>query len=103
MSTEITRFNNDVKASTAMQEEIKALGVYEVIAYAKAKGYQFSEEDVTKAVNDAKTDQNLSDESLDNVAGGTMVIAVVTLNGGGDVPVIVLGPGGGMQVAVTGR
>ena len=100
MSTEITRFNNDVKASTAMQEEIKALGVYEVIAYAKAKGYQFSEEDVTKAVNDAKTDQNLSDESLDNVAGGTIAVVIATISGGGQALATISGGG---PVVVTGR
>ena len=70
--SELVRFNEAVKGNETMQHEIKALGndLDKIIAYAKAKGFAFEAEDVTKLT---KEDQVLSDEDLDTVAGGTVV------------------------------
>jgi predicted ribosomally synthesized peptide with nif11-like leader len=70
--SELVRFNEAVKSSESMQNDIKAMGndLDKIIAYAKANGFSFEVEDVTKL---SKEDQVLSDEDLDTVAGGTVV------------------------------
>jgi len=70
--SELVRFNEAVKSSELMQNDIKAMGndLDKIIAYAKANGFSFEVEDVTKL---SKEDQVLSDEDLDTVAGGTVV------------------------------
>jgi len=68
---EIKRFNEAVKSSNEMQEEIKTIGndLEKLVSYANDKGYQFSLSDIN-AMNRKK---DLSDEELDSVAGGGTV------------------------------
>jgi len=75
--SELVRFNEAVKSSELMQNDIKAMGndLDKIIAYAKANGFSFEVEDVTKL---SKEDQVLSDEDLDTVAGGTVVVTEIT-------------------------
>lgn len=72
---EIKRFNSDVIASESMQSEIKAIGndLEKLVAYANGKGYQFSLEDVKGATGEAE----LSEDQLDDVSGGVVLISGV--------------------------
>ncbi|MBS7525355.1 Nif11-like leader peptide family RiPP precursor [Fusibacter paucivorans] len=67
------RFQEAVKASEAMQSEVKALGndVTKIIAYANAKGFDFTYEDVKSLI---VGDSELSEEDLDTVSGGSATI-----------------------------
>ena len=74
---EIKRFNEDVKENKEMLEEIKAIGndLEKVVEYANDKGYDFTVEDL-----ESKVDNNseLSEEQLEEVAGGfSAVVSVV--------------------------
>ena len=80
---EIKRFNEDVVKDEALQAELKEVGsdVGKLIEIANTKGYDFSEEDLKEAAK--KGSGELTDDQLDDVAGGTgsqdygSVIAVV--------------------------
>jgi len=68
---EIQRFSDEVKNSSAMQDKLKTIGndVDAVVAYANELGFEFSAEEV-KSLSKTGT---LSDEELDEVAGGQTV------------------------------
>jgi len=75
---EIQRFNAAVKSDSAMQAEVTAIGndLDKLVAYANSKGYSFSEEDVKEVAGR----QDLTDEDLDEVAGGEAgVVAFVVV------------------------
>ncbi len=70
--TEIERFNQDVRENKEMQQEIKSIGsdLDKLVAYANAKGYKFT---VAGVEARAKQGGELSEDQLDNVAGGVLV------------------------------
>ena len=74
-NSEITRFNNDVRANKEMLEEMKAVGndLDKVIAYANSKGYDITAEELETQVAE---DGMLTEEQLNEVAGG--LSAVIT-------------------------
>lgn len=73
---DLERFAKDVKKDTKLQEELKKAGTDEkaVIGIAKARGYDFSLEEL-KAYAEQKKGE-LSEEQLDKVAGGSTTVAV---------------------------
>jgi predicted ribosomally synthesized peptide with nif11-like leader len=83
---ELKRFSNDVMESTEMQSEIKEIGndIEKLIAYANDKGYNFDLEDV-KGIK--ATAGELSDDELDSVAGG-VVLVKVAVSGVGNVVLV---------------
>ncbi len=70
--TEIERFNQEIRENKEMQEEIKNIGsdLDKLVAYANSKGYKFTVADVEAR---AKQGGELSEDQLDNVAGGVLV------------------------------
>ncbi len=72
-AAQIERFNKDICENKEMQEEIKAIGndLVKIVAFANYKGYEFTVADV-EAI--AKQREELSEEQLDNVAGGVALI-----------------------------
>ena len=87
--SEVERFSKDVQADTKLQEELKKAGTDEkaVVSIAKARGYDFSAEDL-KAYAESKKGE-LSEEDLQKVAGGTNnVCAVSTVFVVGDVVLV---------------
>lgn len=68
----IEKFNKDLLENQEMQKDIKNIGndMAKIVAYANAKGYNFSVADV-----EAKKGE-LSEEQLDKVAGGNGGILV---------------------------
>ncbi len=73
--SEITRFNNDVRENQEMLDALKEIGndLEQVIAYANSKGYALTVEELEAK---AKQEGELSEEQLNNVAGG--LSAVIT-------------------------
>ena len=71
MSTEqLKAFLEKVKADTSLQEKLKAASDADaVVAIAKEEGFSISADDLTKAQSE------LSDEELEGVAGGTVLVA----------------------------
>jgi predicted ribosomally synthesized peptide with nif11-like leader len=74
---EVERFSKDVKASKALQEEVKKAGTSEqaVVDLAKSKGYDFTVEELKAAAAQKKGE--LSEEQLDKVAGGAAIVTHV--------------------------
>lgn len=74
---ELERFSKDVKADPKLQEELKKSGTSEkaVVDIAKAKGYDFSVEEL-KAYAEAKKGE-LSEEDLQKVAGGAQTVVAI--------------------------
>jgi len=72
--SEIERFGKDLAADEALLDELKKVGTDHaaIVAFANAKGYQFSLEDVKGLENLAG--QELSEEDLEKVAGGAFNI-----------------------------
>ena len=68
---EIERFNNDLATNESLVEKMKAAGsdVGAQIAVANANGYQFSKADI-----DSVSAGEISDQALENVAGGISFI-----------------------------
>jgi len=73
---EINRFNQEAKADEAMVADLKEIGndLDGLVAYANSKGYQFTAEDVQSSHSG-----DLSEEDLDQVAGGGGVVGIVVL------------------------
>lgn len=71
--SEITRFNNDVRGNKEMLEEIKKIGndLKKVVAFANSKGYAITVEELEAQ---AQQDGALSEEQLNEVAGGLSAI-----------------------------
>jgi len=76
--SEIERFGKDLAADEALLDELKKVGTDHaaIVAFANAKGYQFTVEDVKGLENLASYE--LSEEELEKVAGG-----IWTVIGGG--------------------
>jgi predicted ribosomally synthesized peptide with nif11-like leader len=74
---EIERFNTDVKANKKLQEEVKAkaTSIRSLVEVAKAKGYDFSVDEVQEYAR--SQGKELSDEQLDAVTGGRIPIIIV--------------------------
>jgi len=72
---EIKRFNEAVKSSSEMQEEVKKIGndVDAIVSYASSHGYTFSLDDI-KQLN---KNSGLTDDDLDKVAGGGGATAIL--------------------------
>lgn len=72
---EIDRFNHAMREDTELLEEFKALGteVGSIVQFANHKGFDFTLEDVQKAQADSG---ELSEDDLENVAGGIVGIAL---------------------------
>lgn len=70
--SQIEKFNKDLLENKEMLEEVKKIGndIAKIVAYANSKGYNFTVADV-----EAKKGE-LSEEQLDKVAGGIVIIAV---------------------------
>ena len=64
---QLKAFIAKVQADTSLQEQLKAEGA-DVVAIAKAAGFSISTEDLNTHR------QNLSDDELENVAGGGCVV-----------------------------
>lgn len=74
---EVARFSNDVKNNPELQAEFKHTGtdMDAFVSLANEKGYDFSADDVK--AHAAEKSGELSDEQLDQVAGGGVVVEVV--------------------------
>lgn len=74
---ELKRFSKDLKSDQALQDEAKASGTSpeDVTKMANAKGYDFSVEELTAAAEKSKGE--LSEEDLDKVAGGAVIVEAV--------------------------
>ena len=74
---ELKRFGADVKENKELQEAAKAAGddAEAITKLANEKGYDFTVEDLKAAKEEAKGE--LSEEQLDNVAGGGVVVEAV--------------------------
>ena len=64
-SEELTRFTKDVESNSVLKDEVLEKGndLNKIVSYAKAKGYNLTEEDFNLS-------HDISDEELDGVAGG---------------------------------
>ncbi len=71
---EIKRFNKDAIEDKALLEAIKAIGndVEKIVALANSKGYKFTVEDLS---SQAQKSGELSEEELEDVAGGFVCVA----------------------------
>ena len=68
---QLKAFLEKVKADTSLQEKLKAAAdANAVSAIAKEAGFSISADDLTKAKSE------LSEEELEGVAGGTLILAV---------------------------
>ncbi len=67
-NSEIERFSKDVAANESLRNELKAVGTGKaaIVAFANAKGYNFSVNDVESLAGT----HELSDQDLEKVAGG---------------------------------
>lgn len=65
-------FITKIKTDKVLQENLKETGtdVDKIIALGKETGFEFTAEDMDKAVEELKMDGEISDEQLDNVSGG---------------------------------
>lgn len=80
-ASEIERFNADVQASEEMQKELveAGSGIGSVVAFANARGYDFSAEDVRVYIA-SKMGHELTDEQLDRLAGAGNVHTHTNIN-----------------------
>ena len=73
---QLKAFLEKVKADTSLQEKLKAAADADAVtAIAKEEGFSISADDLTKAQSE------LSEEELEGVAGGTLVLTSVFCNG----------------------
>jgi len=79
MSAEVERFANDVKSNTELQEAAKGAGtdVGALVAVANEHGYKFTADELNAHAATKKSE--LSEEELEQVAGGSNVITVVVV------------------------
>ncbi|MGM0379451.1 MAG: Nif11-like leader peptide family RiPP precursor [Bacillota bacterium] len=77
---EIKRFNKDVKEDKEMLEEVKKIGndLEKIVKYANSKGYEFTSEDLE---SQADNNSELSEEQLDEVAGGFSPVVSFVVGG----------------------
>lgn len=75
----IKKFNEAVSTDEALMEEVKKVGTNldELIALGKKKGYDFTAEELTELSQ--KKEGELSEEELDNVSGGAVVVETVVV------------------------
>lgn len=73
---EIKRFTKDLKGSAELQSAIKGAGASPeaVAGVAKEKGYDFTAEELKAAAAENKGE--MSEEQLDKVAGGAVIVEV---------------------------
>ena len=76
--SEIKRFNKDLSENKGMLEEVRKIGndVPKIVAYANSKGYTFTVADVEASAKKGE----LSEEQLDKVAGGTLLLTGVAVD-----------------------
>ncbi len=88
--SEIQRFNQALLENKELMEELKNVGndVAKIIEFANAKGYNFSIQELAAA---AEANEALSEEELENVAGGFL-----TAVAGGSLQI---GDGTGLTIA----
>ena len=68
---QLKAFLEKVKGDTSLQEKLKAAADADAVAaIAKEAGFSISVDDLTKAQSE------LSDQELESVAGGTLILAV---------------------------
>ena len=68
---QLKAFLEKVKADTSLQEKLKAASDADaVVSIAKEEGFSISIDDLTKAQSE------LSDEELEGVAGGTVILTI---------------------------
>lgn len=85
--SEIERFITDIQSDEALRTELssKATGVAAVVAFANAKGYDITADEARDYMKE-QAGQDLSDDELDGLAGGTGAAAsgvIITTNVGG--------------------
>lgn len=70
-SSEVERFVGDLKSDEGLRTALgdHASGVGSVVSFANDKGYDISVDEATSYIQ-GQTDQELSDDQLDSVAGG---------------------------------
>jgi predicted ribosomally synthesized peptide with nif11-like leader len=75
----IEEFGEAVKASTDLQEKMKAAGsdLAKIVAVASGAGFNITEADL-QAYADSKKGE-MSDEDLEKVSGGAIVVTYVTV------------------------
>jgi len=75
---QVLAFTEHIKSTPALRDELTALGndVEGVVALGAQEGFTFSAADVGAVLQSktAGTDQPLSDQELEQVAGGTLVV-----------------------------
>ena len=70
MNTEVERFHNAVRGSSALREGLHGVdGPEAFVSYARQNGYNFSAADL-QGWNQKRLEGNLSTADLDNVVGG---------------------------------
>jgi len=75
---EVKRLDADVKSNDSLAAEFKACKDMDgFVSLATSKGYNISADDIKTA-----STKNLSDEELDNVAGGQFIVAGIASAGG---------------------
>ncbi len=74
---ELKRFSEDLKTNQELQDAAKAAGTSAeaVTKMANDKGYDFTVEELTAAAEKSKGE--LSEEQLDKVAGGAVVVEAI--------------------------
>ncbi len=74
---ELKRFSKELKDDKNLQEAAKAAGTSaaDVTKMANGKGYDFTEDELKQAADKSKGE--LSEEDLDKVAGGAVVVEAV--------------------------
>jgi len=77
--SEIERFAKDIITRESLREQLKHVGIDKVavVDFANSKGYQFSLDDVNRAVESAG---EISETQLEHVVGGMAIVLVGDYN-----------------------
>ena len=69
--SEVERFVADLKSDAALREDLQgsAAGVASVVVFAQSRGYDIGADEARQYIQ-AQTSSELSDDTLDHVAGG---------------------------------
>jgi predicted ribosomally synthesized peptide with nif11-like leader len=82
-ATELTRFVTDMHADAGLRERLEreSASIEALVAAARARGYDFSLDELTAILRDARSGAagELTDEHLDGVRGGLAVTAVTAI------------------------
>jgi predicted ribosomally synthesized peptide with nif11-like leader len=75
---EIKKFQEKANQNEEMQDELKNIGndIIKITEYANKKGFTFTQQELQTAIDEKKasqTDEALSDEDLEKVAGGAII------------------------------